>query len=104
MQWGELQGRFVDRPVVVVADADELIAQVMRHRGYPLEDFESQSELISVDHPGVAQNYRTGHSIYTRTVDGSASTEDPLQAVVAYRALFDDLIADGARSDEHIRS
>jgi hypothetical protein len=103
-QWGELQGRFVDRPVVAVADADELITQVMRERGYPVDDFESQSALISVDHPDVVQNYRTAHSIYARTVDGTASTEDLRQAVVAYRALFDDLLADGDRSDEHARS
>jgi hypothetical protein len=104
VQWGELQGRFVDRPVVAVADADELIAQVMRERGYPVEDFESRSELISVDHPEVVQNYRKAHGIYAGTVDGSASTEDLRQAVVAYRTLFDDLLADEARSDEHARS
>jgi hypothetical protein len=103
-QWGELQGRFVDRPLVAVADADELVAQVMRERGYPVDDFESQAELVSVDHPDVVQNYRKGHSIYTRTVDGSASTEDLRQAVVAYRALFDDLLANGAPSEERARS
>jgi hypothetical protein len=104
VQWGELQGRFVDRPVVAVADADELIAQIMRDRGYPVEDFESQSNLISVDHPDVVQNYRTGHDIYVQTVDDGASTEDLRRAVVAYRALFEDLIADGDRSDDHARS
>src|ERR671912_616390 len=70
VQWGELQGRFVDRPVVAVADADELIAQVMRERGYPVDDFESQSELISVVHAAVVQNYRQAHAIYAGTVDG----------------------------------
>jgi hypothetical protein len=104
VQWGELQGRFVDRPVVAVADANELITQVMRERGYPIDDFESRSEMISVDHPEVVQNYRTGHSIYRQTVDSTVSTEELRQAVVAYRALFDDLLEDGARSDDHARS
>jgi hypothetical protein len=104
VQWGELQGRFVDRPVVAVADANELITQVMRERGYPVDDFEAQSEMISVDHPELVQNYRTGHSIYRQTVDGSVSTEELRQAVVAYRALFDDLLDEGARSDDHARS
>jgi hypothetical protein len=99
-QWTELQGRFVDRPVVAVVEADELITQLMRDRGYPVDDFESQSDMISVDHPDVVQNYRTGHTIYMQTTDGDASTEDLRRAVVAYRALFEDLLADGSNSDE----
>jgi hypothetical protein len=102
-QWGQLQSRFVDRPVVAVVDADEVCAQVMRERGYPVDDFEARSDLMSVDHPDVVQNYRKGHTIYAKTISGEASTEDLRQAVVAYRALFEDLLADGARSreDEH---
>ena len=100
-QWGELQARFVDRPVVAVVDADELISQVMRDRGYPVDDdFESQSELISVDHPDVVQNYRTGHAIFTKTTTGEASTEDLRKAVVAYRALFEDLLTGDGVSTE----
>jgi hypothetical protein len=104
LEWVELQARFVDRPVVSVTDADELVSQVMRERGYPVDDFESKSELISVDHPDVVQNYRTGHDIYKRTVAGDASTEDLRRAVVAYRDLFEDLLADGSRSEDHARS
>jgi hypothetical protein len=99
-QWAELQGRFVDRPVVAVVDADELVAQVMRDRGYPVDDFETQSELISVDHPDVVQNYRTGHAIFTKTTTGEASTEELRQAVVSYRALFEDLLVENGASPE----
>jgi hypothetical protein len=88
-QWSELQGRFVDRPQVAVIEADDLVTQVMRDRGYPVDDFESQSDLVSVDHPDVVQHYRAAHAIYTKTTSGEASTEDLRQAVVAYRALFD---------------
>jgi hypothetical protein len=104
LEWVELQARFVDRPVVAVTDADELVSQVMRERGYPVDDFESKSELISVDHPDVVQNYRTGHDIYKKTVTGDASTEDLRKAVVAYRDLFEDLLEDGSRSEDHARS
>ncbi len=103
-QWSELQTRFVDVPQVAVAEADELTTQVMRDRGYPVDDFESQSEMVSVDHPDVVQNYRTGHDIYTKTTRGEASTEDLRKAVVAYRALFEELVTDGERADEHARS
>jgi hypothetical protein len=97
-QWRELQDRFVDRPQVAVVEADDLVTQVMRDRGYPVDDFESQSDLVSVDHPDLVQNYRTAHAIYTRTTSGEASTEDLRQAVVAYRALFDELVTNGARA------
>ena len=52
-------------PQVALVEADALITLVMRDRGYPVDDFESQSKLVSVDHPDVVQNYRTGHDTYT---------------------------------------
>jgi hypothetical protein len=103
-QWSELQRRFVDRPQVAVVEADDLITQVMRDRGYPVDDFESQADLVSVDHPGVVQNYRTAHSIFTKTTSGEATTEDLRHAVVAYRTLFEELVANGARAGDRARS
>jgi hypothetical protein len=102
-QWNELQVRFVDRPQVAVVEADDLITHVMRDRGYPVEDFESQSEIVSVDHPDVVQNYRDAHGIYTKTTTGEASTEDLRQAVIAYRVLFEELVTDGADPDDRAR-
>jgi hypothetical protein len=101
-QWRELQGRFVDRPQVAVVEADDLVTQVMRDRGYPVDDFEAQSALVSVDHPDVVQDYRDAHGIYTRTTSGEATTEDLRRAVMAYRTLFQRLIADGTpRGDQN---
>jgi hypothetical protein len=98
-RWESLQSRFVDRPQVAVADADDLLTQVMRDRGYPVDDFEAKSRLVSVDHPDVVENYRKGHGIYLKTVEGSASTEDLRQAVISYRALFDELVRQGAEAE-----
>ena len=95
-QWNSLQLNFVDRPQVAVADADSLVTDVMRERGYPIDDFDAKSRLVSVDHPDVVENYRRGHSIYIKTVEGKASTEDLRQAVISYRALFEDLVREGA--------
>lgn len=91
-QWNTLQMRFVDRPQVAVADADALLTEVMRERGYPVADFDSKSRLVSVDHPDVVENYRKGHQIYIKTVEGRASTEDLRQAVVCFRSLFETLV------------
>jgi hypothetical protein len=93
-QWQEMQSDFVDRPQVAVADADRLITDLMRERGYPVDDFDIRSELVSVDHPDVVENYRTAHRIAVRTVEGRTSTEDLRQAVISYRALFEEMLVD----------
>jgi hypothetical protein len=97
-RWDDLQSRFVDVPQAAVVEADELIVTVMRDRGYPVDDFESQSDLVSVDHPRVVQNYRIGHDVRDKSTKGEATTEDLRQGVVAYRALFDELVNEGAHS------
>jgi len=93
-QWQDMQAGFVDRPQVAVADADRLITDLMRERGYPVDDFDTRSELVSVDHPDVVENYRTAHGIAARTVEGRTSTEDLRQAVISYRALFEEMLVD----------
>jgi hypothetical protein len=93
-QWQEMQSGFVDRPQVAVADADRLITDLMRERGYPVDDFDTRSELVSVDHPDVVENYRTAHGIAVKTVEGRTSTEDLRQAVISYRALFEEMLVD----------
>jgi hypothetical protein len=93
-QWQDMQAGFVDRPQVAVADADRLITDLMRERGYPVDDFDTRSELVSVDHPDVVENYRTAHGIAVRTVEGRTSTEDLRQAVISYRALFEEMLVD----------
>jgi hypothetical protein len=92
--WEALQSKFVDRPQVAVTEADALVSSVMRERGYPVDDWEQQSALVSVDHPRVVEHYRTAHAISERSVHGSASTEDLRVAVVSYRALFEELVED----------
>jgi LPXTG-motif cell wall-anchored protein len=90
--WAALQGRFVDNPKGVVAQADQLVREVMLKRGYPIGDFERRAADISVDHPAVVNNYRAAQAIAVRDQRGEADTEELRKAVVHYRALFDDLL------------
>jgi len=92
--WREVQGQFVDDPADAVNEADSLVTNVMRDRGYPIDDFDQRAEDISVDHPEVVQNYRAAHDVYVkaRNGDGGASTEDLRQGFVHYRALFTELL------------
>jgi hypothetical protein len=91
-EWRRIQARFVDDPDGAVGDADQLITQVMTARGYPLEDFDRRADDVSVDHPVVVQNYRTARALALRRLRKEAGTEEMRQAVVNYRALFDELL------------
>jgi hypothetical protein len=98
-EWRSIESRFVDRPTTAVVEADELIADVMRTRGYPMADFEKHAALLSVKHPRVVEHYRSGHDIIDRHGRGAASTEDLRQAILHYRTLFEELVNDGAAAD-----
>ena len=90
--WRTTQGRFVDDPAGATQEADMLVAQVMRDRGYPVDDFDQRAADVSVDHPQVAENYRAAHAIYQANEQGLASTDDLRQAFVHYRSLFAQLL------------
>ncbi len=92
IRWNEVQARFVDDPRGAVTVADSLITDVMQARGYPIGEFEQRAADISVDHPIVVENYRAAHDIAMRHSTGRASTEDLRQAMVHYRALFQELL------------
>jgi len=91
-EWQGAQGRFVDGPALAIEEADNLVQELMTARGYPTNDFEQQAEDVSVDHPAVVSNYRAAHAIATGHAAEPASTEDLRQAMVHYRALFEELL------------
>lgn len=99
-QWRGVQKRFVDEPVRAVGEADRLVTEVMQRRGYPMAEFEQRAADLSVDHPRVIENYRAAHRLAERSRSDGASTEDLRQAMVHYRALFEDLLEDRAHSKE----
>jgi hypothetical protein len=104
-EWRDLQERFLDEPAQAVDGADSLITRVMEARGYPMNDFDAQVELVSVDHPDTVENYRFAHGVRERAQAQQASTEDLREALLRYRSLFDDLLrpegsdADGVTAD-----
>jgi hypothetical protein len=91
-QWDRVQAHFVDAPAGAVAEADQLLGDIMATCGYPMGDFEQRAADISVDHPVVVQNYRGAHDIALRQAKGQATTEDLRRAMIHYRALFEDLV------------
>ena len=90
--WQQVQADFVDSPRSAVDEADALVIEVMRRRGYPMDDFEQRAADVSVDHPDVVGNYREGHRLSQLGARGQATTEDLRQAMRHYRELFQELL------------
>jgi hypothetical protein len=91
-EWRKAQAQFVDDPALAIREADRLVCEVMRLKGYAVADFDRRTEDLSVDHPLVVRNYRAAHAIAITEQEGRATTEDLRRAMVYYRELFDDLL------------
>jgi hypothetical protein len=91
--WALVQRRFVDDPALAITEADTLVNSVMAARGYPMADFEQRAADVSVNYPGVVQNYRLARQIVLRHTQGQSTTEELRQAMVHFRSLFEELLA-----------
>lgn len=91
-EWQEVQAGFVDDPEKSIALADALVGEVMKARGYPVDDFEQRAADISVEHPKLVSSYRAAHEIAVRHRQGRAGTEDLRAAFIGYRSIFDELL------------
>jgi hypothetical protein len=85
--WAVIQERFVDAPASAVSAADTLVWDVMRDTGYPVDDRNASIEALSVHHARSLEGYRTSQGLPTET----ATTEQLREALIRYRALFEDL-------------
>lgn len=90
--WERVQARFVDEPSAAVVQAHELVEELMRARGYPVESIDQEIADLSVHHAGVVQHYRAARSLARGARGGTSTTEDLRQAMVHFRALFADLL------------
>jgi hypothetical protein len=85
--WTAIQERFVDAPAESVGAAHTLIWNVMRDRGYPADDRTASMDALAVHHGRSMEGYREVQDLRTE----SASTEQLREAMISYRALFEDL-------------
>jgi hypothetical protein len=92
LEWQSTQTAFVDEPHASLQKADQLIREVMKARGYPVEDFEQRAADISVDYPDLVTDYRGLHMIAVKEADDEVSTEEMRQAMVHGRDLFEELV------------
>ena len=101
-QWRSVQADFVDEPSNAIREAHDLLATVMREQGYPTGKFQEEVELLSVHHPAAVQHYREAHRLAEERAreQGQSVTEHLRQAMIHYRALFEDLL----RGDRTVRA
>jgi len=92
--WQSIQALFVDEPKVAIEEAEDLLMEVMRQRGFPSGDFEQLLADLTADYPWLLENYRALRTIKRRQDHGEATTEDLRQALLLYRSILDDLLED----------
>ena len=101
-RWQATQAQFVDDPDTAIQQAHTLLVLVMREEGYPTGRFEEELELLSVHHPGTVQHYREAQRLAEARAQGRSATEELRQAMIHYRALFEDLLNLGVSRQQSI--
>ena len=99
-EWLVVQARFVDDPEDACTRGEQLLEQVLRDRGYPVdEDFDTQADLVSVDHPELVGDYRRAHDLLHSDEAGERRIEELRAVFLVHRDLFSDLLGAGSRDD-----
>jgi predicted nucleic acid-binding protein len=90
--WRDVQRRFVDEPEATLGDADRLITQAMRDRGYPTEHYDQKVEDLSVEHADAIGAYREAHAIADRHEQNGVTTDELRLAMQRYRVVFEGIV------------
>lgn len=93
-EWRTVQEGFVDQPMYAVVDGQDLLASVMKERGYPAEDPDQIAADLSVTHAATLDDYRAAQEIRADAERGDASTEDLRQALIHLRVVFAELLGE----------
>ena len=99
-RWKQCQALFVDDPGRAVEEADDLVAQLMRFRGYAADTPYERTTDIAAAFPHDVERYRQAGEIIERHHSSSVSTDALRTAFLHYRNLFEDLIGE---NDEKLK-
>jgi hypothetical protein len=91
-EWKNIQEGFVDQPQHAVIEGQDLLASVMKERGYPAEDPGQIEADLSVTQTGTLDHYRAARRILADADRGDASTEDLRQALIHARTVFAEVL------------
>ncbi|MGW9246797.1 hypothetical protein [Streptomyces badius] len=97
-RWAGAQELFVESPERSLTEADALLAELSRERGFPDgDDFEDRTAALSVHHAAHVDGYRRVHGARR----GDAGTEEMREALIEARKLFDALLEGGGSGRGH---
>lgn len=92
-RWAAVQEHFIDSPAKALGEADTLIGDLVRDRGFPDAKSGEHFDALSVHHARHLQGYRDTHEIAGRRGgDDGTSTEEMREALVRARAMFEELV------------
>lgn len=118
-EWSLVEAHFVEDPHNAVAEADRVVEQLLSARGYPVGEWKADAATRATGgnvtsptastapgppNPPVVQNYRQAHEIVLKQARGDAHGEDLRRAMLDYRVVFDDLVADTNPGAQHQNS
>lgn len=88
-----IEDTFDEDPAEALAEAETLVIQFMRARGYPAEGFDEIVGDISVEDPEAAQEYRSGYTLAVPEDPQRAPSREQLRtALMHYRLLVERLV------------
>jgi hypothetical protein len=86
--WRHLQAEFVDRPEAAITDASHLARELMQTAG------------TASGNPGMVESYRAAGAVAEINERGDATLEELREAMMHYRSLFGELLADRTAAPE----
>lgn len=96
-EWNGLQNAFLDRPGLALIEADRLVAELMRDRGFRSDHIDDAALDLSLEHKTVVDRYRSAHDLVE---SGTTDIQQQRQAMLHYRTVVDDLLAVNLRSEQ----
>jgi hypothetical protein len=89
-----VEAAFSTAPQLTLRKLDQLVGEMLRHCGYPVDTFEHDVATILPSAPPVVEDYRTAHSIALGSDNGMASEPDLRLAMFHYHSLLKTLLED----------
>ena len=91
--WDAVQLSFVDSPVGALRTADQLVYDVLRERGFPMETLDDRASAMSVESPELAHRYRTAHAELAQAETTDTRDVGRLRdAFLTYRDVLGELV------------
>jgi hypothetical protein len=94
--WDRVEGNFLDRPALALGEAERLVGDLMRDRGYRSDDPQDAAMDLSITHGSIAERYRAGSRIVS---SGSTDIGQMREAMLHFRTVVDDLLAVEVRGE-----